>query len=56
MKKVMYFILLFLVIIGMIGGIGYAFYNKAYVIGIGLIVSIYAMIPGVKDLFKKLSD
>lgn len=52
--KIIYFFLLFLTIVGMLGGIGYAFYNDAYIVGIGLIISIYSIIPGVRNLYNKL--
>ena len=54
MKRVLYFILLFLTLIGIIGGIGYSIYNSAWVIAIGLVVTGYMAYPKVKETFNKL--
>ena len=54
MKKILYFILLILTVIGIIGGIGYSIYNGAWVIAIGLVVTGYMAYPKVKDLIDKL--
>ena len=56
MNKVVYLLLLFLTVVGILGGIGYTMYNHAYVISVGLIAAVYVIWPGIKDLFKKLSD
>ena len=56
MNKVVYLLLLFLTVIGIIGGIGYSIYSNAHIIGVGLIATVYVAWPGIKDLYKKLSD
>ena len=56
MNKIVYLLLLFLTAIGIIGGIGYSAYSNAYVISVGLIATAYVAWPGIKDLYKKLSD
>ena len=56
MKKALYLILLFLTVVGILGGIGYSIYQGAWYIAIGLVVAGYVAWPGVKDLFKKLKD
>ena len=56
MNKIVYLLLLFLTAIGIIGGIGYSIYSNAYVISVGLIATAYVAWPGIKDLYKKLSD
>ena len=56
MKKVLYLILLFMAVVGILGGIGYTAYYKVYPITICLLASGYVCYPGVKDLFKKLQE
>ena len=56
MKKILYLILLFLTVVGIIGGIGYSIYSGAWVISIGLVAAGYVAWPGVKDLYKKLTS
>ena len=56
MDKVVYLLLLFLTVVGLLGGIGYSIYSNAYVISVGLIAATYVAWPGIKDLYKKLSD
>ena len=56
MTKVVYLLLLFLTIVGIIGGIGYTIYNNAYVISVGLIATAYVAWNGIKDMYEKLSD
>ena len=54
MNKILNFILLFLTLIGIIGGIGYSIYNSAWVIAIGLVVTGYMAWPKVKKVFEEL--
>lgn len=54
MNKILNFILLFLTVIGIIGGIGYSVYNSSWVIAIGLVVTGYMAYPKVKETFNKL--
>ena len=56
MKKVLYLILLFMAVVGILGGIGYTAYYKVYPIAICLLASGYVCYPGVKDLFSKLQE
>ena len=54
MKKIINFILLFLTLIGIIGGIGYSIYNNAWGIAVGIAVAGYMAWPGVKKAFEEL--
>jgi hypothetical protein len=54
MKKIINFILLFLTLIGIIGGIGYSIYNSAWVIAVGIAVAGYMAWPKVKKVFEEL--
>lgn len=56
MIKVLYLLLLFLAVIGIVGGFGYTIYVGAYVISVGLVAAGYVAYPGIKDLFKQLSN
>ena len=56
MKKVLCFILLFLAVVGILGGIGYTIYSGAYVISVGLLAAGYVAYPGVKELYKMLTE
>ena len=55
MNKILDFILICLCLLGFLGGTGYAVYNKAYVIAIGVIGLGYAAWPKVRDTFKELT-
>ena len=54
MNKILYFILLFLAIIGFLGGIGYAIYSGAYIVAIGVITLGFMAYPRAKEYFNKL--
>ena len=54
MKKVLYFILLCMAVVGILGGIGYTAYYGAYPIAIFLLASGYVCYPGIKDMVEKL--
>jgi hypothetical protein len=54
MKKIINFILLFLTLIGIIGGIGYSIYNSAWVIAVGIAIAGYMAWPKVKKVFEEL--
>lgn len=56
MKKIFYFIMLCLTIVGIIGGIGYTVYDHAYVVSVGLAVAEYMTWPQVSDYAKKMMD
>lgn len=55
MKKILYFLLLVLYVIGLIGGIGYCVYNHAWVIAIGVVVLGVMGFPMAKECFEKLT-
>ena len=55
MKKIGYFLLLILCVVGAIGGIGYACYNGTYPIAIGVAVLTYSAWPEIKKYFTKLT-
>ena len=54
MKKVLYFLLLILTVIGIIGGIGYGIYDGRWVIAVGIAVAGYMAWPKVKKVFEEL--
>ena len=54
MKRVLNFILLFLTLIGIIGGIGYGIYDERWVIAVGIAVAGYMAWPKVKNVFEEL--
>lgn len=54
MNKIINFILLFLTLIGIIGGICYSIYNSAWVIAVGIAVAGYMAWPKVKKVFEEL--
>ena len=53
--KVVYFLLIAFCVIGAIGGIGYACYNNAYHIAIGVAALSFTAWPKFKDYFVKLT-
>ena len=55
MKKIGYFIMICLCIMGCIGGIGYALYCSAYPIAAGVAVLTYSAWPKIKEYFTKLT-
>lgn len=56
MKKILYFLMLCLTIVGIIGGIGYTVYDHAYVVIFGLAVAGYMTWPQVKNYYNKLME
>lgn len=54
MKKVFYFFALFAYAVGVIGGIGYSAYSKAYFIAACIVVLAAMAFPTAKNFFKKL--
>lgn len=56
MTKILYFILLFLAVIGLLGGIGYTIYYGAYVVTIGIAVLGYLAYPSFIDYFNELKN
>ena len=55
MNKVLVFIFLFLAVVGLIGGIGYTVYERAYVLVFGLLALGYLALPRFLELFRKLT-
>ena len=55
MKKIGYFFLLILSVIGAIGGIGYAANGGAWPIAIGVLVLTYSSCPQIRKYFTKLT-
>ena len=53
MKKILNFLLLFLTLIGIIGGIGYGIYDGRWVIAVGIAVAGYMAWPKVKKVFEE---
>lgn len=56
MKKVIIFFLLCLAFMGIIGGIGYTVYDKAYPIAVGIAVAGWVAYPKFNELLKKLIE
>ena len=56
MKKILYFLALFLYGLGTIGGIGYAIYSGAWVIAIAVVVLAVMAFPTAKWFFNQLAS
>lgn len=54
MKKVFYTIMIFLYILGSVGGFGYLAYIGQWVIAIGVLATSYMAFFKVREYFKKL--
>ena len=55
-KGFIYFLLICLYILGTIGGIGYACYNHAYLIAVGVAAVAAMAFPYIKGVFKKMVE
>lgn len=56
-KKILYFFLSFLWVIGAVGSLGYILWMKEWVIAIGLVIVIVPSVPKIKEWVKfVLSD
>ena len=55
MKKIVYFIMLCLWAVGVLGGIGWSLYSGGYVIAVGVAVTGWMALPKVKKYFTKLT-
>ena len=51
-KKILYFFLSFLWIVGAIGSLGYILWMKEWVIAIGLVIVIVPSVPKIKEWVK----
>lgn len=51
-KKILYFFLSFLWVVGAIGSLGYILWMKEWVIAIGLVIVIIPSVPKIKEWIK----
>ena len=51
-KKILYFFLSFLWVVGAIGSLGYILWMKEWVIAIGLVIVIVPSVPKIKEWVK----
>ena len=51
-KKLIYFFLSFLWVIGAVGSIGYILWMKEWVVAIGLVIVIVPSVPKIKEWIK----
>lgn len=51
-KKILYFFLSFLWVVGAIGSLGYLLWMKEWVIAIGLVIVIVPSVPKIKEWVK----
>ena len=51
-KKILYFFLSFLWVVGAIGSLGYILWMKEWVIAIGLVIVIVPSVPKIKEWMK----
>ena len=51
-KKILYFFLSFLWVVGAIGSLGYILWIKEWVIAIGLVIVIVPSVPKIKEWIK----
>ena len=54
MKKIFYFIIICLWMLGVAGGIGWSLYSEGYVIAVGVAATGWMAWPKVKEYFTKL--
>ena len=51
-KKILYFFLSFLWVVGAIGSLGYILWMKEWVVAIGLVIVIVPSVPKIKEWLK----
>ena len=51
-KKILYFFLSFLWVIGAVGSIGYILWMKEWVVAIGLVIVVVPSVPKIKEWVK----
>ena len=51
-KKIIYFFLSFLWVIGAVGSLGYILWMKEWVIAIGLVIVVVPSVPKIKEWIK----
>lgn len=55
-KKIFYFFMLLLCVLGLIGGIGYTIYYGTYAVTVGIAALGYTAFPKAKEYFEKLCE
>ena len=56
MKKILYLIILFAYVVGIIGGIGYACYSHAWVIAVAVAILGAMAFPTAKTIYEKITE
>lgn len=56
MNKILAFFLLVIAFMGVVGGIGYTVYYKAYPIALGIGVVVWMAWPRIKETFERLKN
>ena len=51
-KKILYFFLSFLWVIGAVGSLGYILWMKEWVVAIGLVIVVVPSVPKIKERIK----
>ena len=51
-KKILYFFLSFLWVIGAVGSLGYILWMKEWVVAIGLVIVVVPSVPTIKEWIK----
>ena len=51
-KKILYFLLSFLWVIGAVGSLGYILWMKEWVVAIGLVIVVVPSVPKIKEWVK----
>ena len=51
-KKILYFFLSFLWVIGAVGSLGYIIWMKEWVVAIGLVIVVVPSVPKIKEWIK----
>ena len=51
-KKILYFFLSFLWVIGAVGSLGYILWMKEWVVAIGLVIVVVPSVPKIKEWLK----
>ena len=51
-KKILYFFLSFLWVVGAVGSLGYILWMKEWVVAIGLVIVIVPSVPKIKEWIK----
>lgn len=54
MKNVCYLVILFLFVVGIIGGIGYTIYYGGYPIAVGIAIAAWFGYPKAVEMFNKM--